>query len=190
MRLKSFFIFILFISFFLDCATANRSTRGLKPRQINVSYIPPFAGALRIGISSNIETRFSWWFERPVVDIFIHSNNDSSFINFGWAGGAILKFFPNSEGPNVYFSSVTLGMHYKKRLFPYLTYSYFSNLINSKNNDYQIALGCETVIYRFNKSRHEIIITPEIIWAPAFDTYPFNTKFLGTIGLGFTFGAP
>ncbi len=185
---------LLLISFFLlSCASANRSARGLEAGKINISYIPPFAASLRAGLSKNVEARLGWWLEKPTADLFLHTRNENGIFDFGLAGGVILQPFWYPHEPddhNFYFSTVTISSRLKNRFFPYVTVSYFSDLRQNANSSYEISLGCETVVYRYQKTRNEIIVTPEIIWAPAWDTYPFNTQILGTIGLGFTFGLP
>ncbi len=172
------------------CATANRSTRGLNPGTVNISYMPPFSGAVRVGLSKNIESRFSYWYSRPVIDLFTHTSNPDNLFNYGLAGGIVLKpfWYNASEFTTFYFTSLTVGSSVKARFYPYLTFSYYSDLLHSGQSDsWDLAAGCETLVYKFKDSGNELILTPEIILAPYFDGYPFNTMFLGTVGFGISF---
>ena len=178
-----FYISIIF--YLLSCASAGRSTRGLKPAQLNISYMPPYSGAVRLGISPNVETRISYWFETPAVDLYIHTANENNALNYGFTIGKLFSY--EKEKRNSYFASLILGTGFKKRYYPYITYTQFTDFTKLKPSAWDLSFGCETVVYKNDSNSYEFVLTPELIIAPYFDGYPLNTPIVGTIGLGVSF---
>ncbi len=180
---------VLIISFFLfGCATANRSARKIEPGTVTLSYIPLLSASARVALSKHVESRLSVWVDRPVFDVFVRTADDQRLLNFGAALGTVLPVIGAAQSKKTYyFASFTVSNRFGKRFFPYLTYSYFSDFKQNKNNMHELALGCETIVYQFEESSNAIIVTPEVTLLPTLDIYPFNTKFGGTLGIGFSF---
>lgn len=182
-KFADLFFILVTASVLAGCASAGRSTRGLDAGQLEVSYIPPFSGSARLGIIDNVETRYALWFEMQEFDIYVHTNNENRLFNYGLALG---KLFPVEDG-NLYFVSFVLGSNFKHRYYPYITYTHYTDFAKFYPQYWDLSLGCEIIVYTSNSKQFQFRLTPEFIIAPYFDTYPFNTPVVASIGLGIIF---
>ncbi len=173
--------FLILLTTLFSCASAGRSTRGLNARELNLSYMPPYSGAVRYGITNRLEGRVSSWLETGAFDLYLHSPQDEQILGYGLALGTYGNF-----SKHVYFTSGTLGTSIHKRFYPYITYTAYFPKHKHLFGSYDISLGCEARVYKTKKTKILITLTPEIIYAPYFYGYPFWTKIVGTIGLGIT----
>ncbi|GEM_PF-3621363 len=166
------------------CASAGRSTRGLDSGQLQISYLPPFSGSARLGIIDNFEIRYGLWFEAQEFDLYLHTKNESYPLNGGLVIG---KLFPAEAHHDIYFVSFVLGSNFKHHYYPYITYTHYTDFIKLHPIYWDLSFGCEIIMYTSKNKNFQFRLSPEFIIAPYFNSYPFNTPFVATLGLGFVF---
>jgi len=79
--------FLLSTFFLLSSCVGLRSGKGLSQGELHVGYIAPLAGAVRYGVTDNIESRYTVIFENSNFDLYFHTNDDSSLYNYGFLYG-------------------------------------------------------------------------------------------------------
>jgi hypothetical protein len=175
MKLIKLFLIVLSFLYLSSCASF-RTAEGLNGGEANIAFVAPATGALRVGLTDNIEARamlttivlFS-------TEMYIHTKNDSGKINFGLTIGTHLLFNENIG----YYVGPTIGIRLKN-FYPYLTI--IKNFTYSPN--VKISLGSEIRI-----SHDRLVLTPEIIMEiPPFNQVEgVNLPLYASLGIGYTF---
>lgn len=173
MKVIKLFIIVLSAAYLSSC-TSFRTAEGLNGGEANVTFIAPATGAIRVGLSDNIETRVMMTGAIFSSDIYLHTKNDSGKVNFGFTAGAY--FFDGSTG---YYTGPTIGIRLRN-YYPYLTIIKSIDLAQNV----KIAFGSEIRI-----SHNRIVLTPEIIYEipPLNLGDGLNAALYASLGIGYTF---
>ncbi len=177
--IKILLVFLLFI--YLSSCASFRSAEGLNGGEVSIAYIAPAAGAVRVGITNNLEARASFVGKALRSDLFVHTKNDSGKFNFGFTLG--LQFV--SDPKPSYYTAFTISNR-NGRAYPYLSFFYFEK--HNRNPKHEVNIGCEIIVYKNETSKQEIIITPELSFLiPPIQSTLIKTPIYGGIGIGYTF---
>ena len=182
--------FLVSMLFLLNGCMSMRSAKGLNPGQLMVSYNAPLAGDIRLGMTKNLEARFSIMGESYESDLFFHFHNNISDIGialgYQWLG--------HDEKNHNYTGNMIISKELNKRFNPYVGYNF--HIDSDRKNEkffysiifHYFTIGCEIFIFDSEKFPVNLILTPEIGYSPqriAPDFY--NSYYLGYLGLGISF---
>ncbi len=179
-RMVEMFLFFLAILYLSSC-TSFRSAEGLNGGEVNITYIVPLAGAVRVGVTDNIEARAMVIGQGYRTDIFLHTKNDSGKFNFGITLGSQ---FVAEKRPLYYTEFIVSNRTW--RFNKYLSLGYFPTYKVASRK--VITFGSEIDIYKSKTSSKKIIVTPEFyVIIPPVKSKLLNTPVGGSFGLGYTF---
>ena len=173
---------LLTLSVIFGACTGLRSANGLAKGELSVGYNSPAGGAIRYGITDNIEIRgYSIGDESLGGDLFLHTHDDERPVNVGLTLGSILDLsgsenilFQDALGDQklAYYIGATIDYKLNDNIRPYFTYTYSTNLSPSFTN--QATLGVEFRWFLTSRRKVGIIFAPEAVY------FPESLKVLGS----------
>ena len=178
---------ILMLPLLLGNCAGLRSGRGMSKGELGISYIPVAGASMRYGVTDYLETRLTMMFNVPQLDLYLHTSPEYKPANIGFTTGIS---FPKDTG-YAYYTGVTLGKEMTSHIFPYVTYMYYSNALNSEYNDeFQVSIGTEFRLPIGQTKNINLLLVPEITYLNheyySFG-FPSNRHFTGTINIGLIF---
>jgi len=87
-----YFALFYITALLLSGCVGLRSEKGLDQGELNISYYAPLAGAVRYGVTDNIEVKGMLVFEVYYLDLFLHTNRDSGQVNYGLTLGTYYNY--------------------------------------------------------------------------------------------------
>ncbi len=175
--------FLFILSNFFNGCVGLRSAKGLDQGELSVNYYAPLAGAVRYGLTDNIEVKGMLIFEVYYFDVFVHTNRDSGKVNFGFTLGTYNNY---DYGYRSYLGG-TISKRISKYFTPYAGIFLYTKSDSYKERIYQFSLGTEVNLYIADNSEFKFFLVPEIMITPQIKNRDFGSPVYGTVGIGMNF---
>lgn len=188
---------LVFVVTITSCLPILRSSNGLRKGQFQVSYNAPLAGDIRVGLTDNIEYRYSIIGESFESDFMYHLHRSFDYsvtagIIWGpdWDNEANkYPYLPLFTDREKVAAAIAIGMSkaYGERYNPYIAYSYSERTTYGHDAHSFITLGVEIAVAKRDKYPVNLVLTPEVMFIPGSTGGDFDTYVYGSLGIGLNF---